>query len=114
MSDGPPDPGLAAERTVLAWQRTALSIGLGSLVFARIESSAVGAWSWALAAAGLALATLIGVWSRRRYGHTHRTLSDGGNRLADGLLPAVLAATVASAGIVALVVSLLTTPLPTP
>ena len=114
MSEAPSDPGLAAERTVLAWQRTALSIGLGSLVFARIEASAVGLWSWALAAAGLALATLIGVWSRRRYGHTRRTLSGGGNRLADGLLPAVLATTVASAGIVALVVSLLTAPLPTP
>ncbi|MHA6525886.1 DUF202 domain-containing protein [Tessaracoccus sp. G1721] len=114
MSEAPSDPGLAAERTILAWQRTGLSIGLGALVFARIEASAVGLWSWALAGAGLALAILIGVWSRRRYGHTHRTLSGGGSRLADGLLPAVVAATVAAAGLVALVVSVLTGPLPIP
>ncbi|HSO70581.1 MAG TPA: DUF202 domain-containing protein [Arachnia sp.] len=104
------DPGLAAERTILAWQRTALSIGAGALVFARIEATALGLWSWAFAAAGLAVAALIGIWSRRRYSYTHRTMVSGGARLADGLLPAVVAVSVAAAGMVALLIALLTEP----
>ncbi|MHA6508662.1 DUF202 domain-containing protein [Tessaracoccus sp. Y1736] len=106
MNERPSDPGLAAERTILSWQRTALSIGAGALVFARIEATALGLWSWAFAAAGLALAALIGVWSRRRYSYTHRTLIGGGRQLADGLLPAVVAVSVAAAGTVALILSL--------
>lgn len=110
MSERFSDPGLAAERTILAWQRTALSIGVGALVFARIEATALGLWSWAFAVAGVGVAALIGVWSRRRYTHTHRTLVSGGGRLADGLLPAVVAVTVAAAGLVALLIALLTAP----
>lgn len=108
MSQRPFDPGLQPERTVLAWQRTALSIGMGSLVFARIEAGVLGIWSWAFAGAGLVAAVLIGTWSRRRYSYTHHTLTSGGTHLADGLLPAVVAVIVALAGAVALILALLT------
>ncbi|MHA6512654.1 DUF202 domain-containing protein [Tessaracoccus sp. Z1128] len=107
MTQRPYDPGLQPERTVLAWQRTSLSIGMGALIFARVEATVLGVWSWAFAGAGLASAVLIGVWSRRRYGYTHRTLTAGGTRLADGLLPAVLAMVVAVGGIVALALAVI-------
>lgn len=106
MSDRPFDPGLQPERTGLAWQRTALSIGMGALVFARIEATVLGVWSWVFAGAGLAAAVLIGVWSRRRYAYTHRTLTAGRTRLADGLLLAVVSVVVAVAGVIALILSL--------
>jgi len=107
VTDRPADPGLQPERTGLAWQRTALSLGGGALVYSRIAAPTVENWAWLLAGLGLLAALVIGVWGRRRYDYTHRTLTRGGRILADGLLPAVVAGTVAAAGIVVLVLSLL-------
>ena len=52
MSDHPFDPGLQPERTRLAWQRTAISIAVGALVYARIEAGVLGLASWACAVIG--------------------------------------------------------------
>ncbi len=106
MSERPYDPGLQPERTVLAWQRTSLSLGAGALVYSRVIAPAVGDWAWVFALFGLAVSLTIGIWARRRYAYTHRTLTGGGSQLADGLMPAVVAATVSVAGIAALVVFL--------
>ncbi|MGJ3507989.1 DUF202 domain-containing protein [Enemella sp. A6] len=102
----PFDPGLQPERTMLAWSRTVLALAVGSLVYARIAVVTIGLWAWALAGAGLAVAVVVAVESRKRYGYTHRSLSMGRVKLADGLLPAFLAAAVFLAGVVILVLTL--------
>lgn len=104
----PFDPGLQPERSALAWQRTAMAIGVGALVYGRIVAHTLGLWSLLPSAAGLLLAVLMGVKSHLRYRHHHRTLTEGQGQLADGLLPAIVAASVFAAGVFALVVLLLT------
>lgn len=92
------DPGLQPERTRLAWQRTCLSLGLGALVYARVAAATVGPWAWVLAGAGLTVALVVGALSRRRYRYTHRSLVAGIVKLADGVLPAILALAVCAGG----------------
>jgi uncharacterized membrane protein YidH (DUF202 family) len=90
MSAGPSDPGIANERTALAWQRTALSIVAGSAILARLRFAEAGAV--ALVPPGFSM--LLGLWivaeSRGRYAH------DAGVRLRrrsrGGRAPACLCA----------------------
>ncbi|WP_106814168.1 DUF202 domain-containing protein [Microbacterium timonense] len=76
------DPGLQPERTVLAWRRTALAIGVGSLLALRILPALAPAprWGplWLLPGiVGLAFAVLL--WTRSQARHTRitRALLDG-------------------------------------
>ncbi|NHB85457.1 DUF202 domain-containing protein [Tessaracoccus sp. HDW20] len=87
MSGAPFDPGLQPERTRLAWQRTAISIAVGALVYARVESDILGLASWICAIVGAAAGITIGFWSRQRYRYTHSSLTTGTVKLPDGLLP---------------------------
>ena len=62
------DEGLQPERTELAWQRTALSIGVGSLILVRLLPAVFGGVEWiAPGIAGLLLAGFFWVASGRRY-----------------------------------------------
>ncbi len=90
MSDRPFDAGLQPERSALAWQRTALSIAVGSLIFGRILSTSLGLWALLPMLVGLVMATLLFLKSRLRYAHHHRTLTNGDGLLADGRLNASL------------------------
>lgn len=101
------DPGLQPERSALAWQRTALSIAVGSLIFGRILSASLGLWAVAPMMAGLGMAAVLGLRSRRRYAHHHRTLTSGNGLLADGLLNAALASFVVVGGLFCLVMVLI-------
>lgn len=102
------DPGLQPERTELAWRRTALAIGTGSLVAMRLLPVTLGSAWWTLAgASGVAAAALLWVSARRRYGATTKNLRDGHERpLPGGALLAVLSLVVAAGGAAALLVVL--------
>lgn len=103
MSDRPFDKGLQPERSALAWQRTALSIAVGSLIFGRILSTSLGLWALLPMVAGLIMAGVLGVKAHRRYAHHHRTLTLGNGVLADGRLNAALALFMLAGGIFALI-----------
>ncbi|WP_298744227.1 DUF202 domain-containing protein [uncultured Microbacterium sp.] len=69
------DPGLQPERTELAWRRTALAIGVGSLVSLRLLPAVLGSAWWALlGVAGVAFASAIWVMGSRRIRATNSVL----------------------------------------
>jgi inner membrane protein YidH len=71
MTDtGPADPApttLAAERTHLAWRRTALGLTAGAVAAAHVLQTYAGGAAWALAAVGAVVAAALAVTSRRRH-----------------------------------------------
>ena len=83
------DPGIANERTALAWQRTALSLIAGTAVLARLTFDRLGVAAVAMLGVALVLAVWVLVESRGRYDH------DAGTRLRErsrsGRAPAALA-----------------------
>jgi len=99
------DPGLQPERTALAWRRTALAIGVGSLIALRVLPEALGSLVW-LTPAVLGLMFAGWLWWRadRRYRVTTQVLAADGDRAAlpGGALLAVLLAFVVAAGLLAL------------
>lgn len=74
------DPGLQPERTELAWRRTALALGVGSLVAMRLIPAAFGnAWWVLVGAAGLVVSGIMWVWARRRYRTIREILARDGD-----------------------------------
>jgi uncharacterized membrane protein YidH (DUF202 family) len=65
----PAIPGVQVERTALAWQRTALSVLVGSLILARLTLDDLGP----VALVGLAMALALSGWVllRSRPHHHH-------------------------------------------
>lgn len=106
MSEHPFDKGLQPERSALAWQRTALSIAVGSLIFGRILSTSLGLWALLPMVAGLTMSGALGLKAHRRYSHHHRTLTSGNGFLADGRLNALLAIFMFVAGVFSLIMVL--------
>ncbi|MGW0040869.1 DUF202 domain-containing protein [Rhodococcus sp. NPDC003348] len=90
------DPGLANERTALAWQRTALSVMVGAAVIARLVGRA---WAPAIVAL-LAGSALLGAWvfggSGARYARHAGRRRQG--RARSGLPPLTLASAVCLVG----------------
>lgn len=101
VHDRPFDPGLQPERLALSWQRTAMSVAVGSFLYARIVSPSLGLWALVPVVAGLGLATVMGYKASKRYQHNHRTLTSQRGRMADGMLLFFIAAAVAAAAIFA-------------
>lgn len=105
------DPGLQPERTELAWRRTALALGAGSLVALRLLPVAFGHPAWAFGGvAGLTMAATFWLAARRRYRAVNDVLGRDGDH---GMLPgasmiASLAALVLAIGIVSLAVVIVT------
>ncbi|HYH23959.1 MAG TPA: DUF202 domain-containing protein [Blastococcus sp.] len=104
MSDRVFDPGLQAERTELAWRRTALAMAVAAVGAGRLAAPAIGTAAIALAGLGLVQAVVVSVLAGRRYRLTHRSLlahadltgvPDGGLPMASlalsGLVVGVLA-----------------------
>jgi putative membrane protein len=63
----PHDPGLAPERTELAWRRTLLAIAVGALVSVRVLPSVLGGWTIATGVGGVIAAAVLWVLARRRH-----------------------------------------------
>jgi len=85
----PRDPGLQPERTALAWQRTALSMGAAVLVVVRLTVGSLGAIALAVLVFCVAHAAVVFGHAQRRYGA--RTGSSTRQTLAVGLHGALLA-----------------------
>lgn len=91
------DPGLQSERTALAWRRTSLSILAAVLVSARITLSGGPAAALVVLLLAVPLAAWLMAAADRRYGAATGELAASG-ALPDGVLPALLAATVVALG----------------
>jgi len=101
------DPGLQPERTELAWRRTALAIGVGSLVAMRLLPVAFSDPWWILVgASGLLVAGALWIVARKRGRRTVAMLLTRGDRAPlPGAAPlAFLAAFVVVCGAIALAV----------
>ncbi|TQK17683.1 uncharacterized protein DUF202 [Microbacterium sp. SLBN-154] len=103
------DPGLQPERTELAWRRTALALGIGSIVAMRLIPAVFGsAWWVLLGVAGLLTSGWLWVSARRRYGVVNDILArerDRGRMPGAGLLLALTLCAV-GAGLLSLAIVL--------
>lgn len=107
------DPGLQPERTELAWRRTGLAIGVGSLLALRMfpplaEGRVQLAASLVPGILGLAFAAWLVVNARSRYRRWNRALLEGRREQSPGgrLLFALTLFVMLSAAVGALVVVL--------
>ena len=82
-------PGLQAERTLLAWRRTSLSVAAGGALLLHFTVERFGMVGVAAGAAALCVAALAYVASRRRYGSVSRD-PDGYGRVPDAGVPCAL------------------------
>lgn len=101
----PFDKGLQPERTALAWRRTSLALVVGAIICIRVLPGMLGAWAAIPAGAGLLAAIGVFVASHRRYDTHHRLLTSAEHDripLADGLMPAFVAAMGLGGGILIL------------
>lgn len=88
------DPGLQQERTVLAWDRTALALMVASGLLARVVVQRSLGVVTVIPAAGLILGLLVLILDRPRYLARRRRAQRGGVMTATGLVTTVGIATV--------------------
>ena len=82
----PPPPGFQPERTILAWQRTALTCAAGAALIARHTAAVLGPLVIVVLTATLALSAAAFVLGRHRY----ELSADQPSRRRDGRAPAAL------------------------
>ena len=102
---GPPDPGLQAERTALAWRRTSLALAVAAVGAGRLAAPTLGRLAFALAGLGLLQAVAVGWRAVRRYRTARRAPDARGERAASragGLPMAALAGSGVVTGLLAL------------
>lgn len=89
----PFDLGLQAERTLLAWQRTVLDVGVGCAIAVRYTAPHFGASAVICGFIGLSAATAAYFGARYRYRRMHRALQQAATLVTVSAWPlAVLAA----------------------
>ena len=101
---GPPfrrPPGLQPERTLLAWRRTALSLGLAAVVVIRLTMPTQGIASVTVGGAGLVLAIVTYLAADRRYRVARRSSGEAAVVPGVGAPAALLAATMLVVGLLA-------------
>jgi putative membrane protein len=92
---------LAAERTHLAWRRTALALTASAVVAAHLLQAYAGAAAWVVAAIAAVVATALAISSR------HRNIDRSGEGAGfDGRLVAVCASGLLVLGVGALAIVL--------
>lgn len=87
------DPGVARERTALAWQRTALSLVAGAAIIARLAIGEAGAFVLLPLTAAALLAAWVFVDGTARYRRSTREAATRPGRDARAPLCLVVAAT---------------------
>jgi uncharacterized membrane protein YidH (DUF202 family) len=98
----PADKGTQAERTALAWRRTALSVAVGSLIGLRVLPPQLGPLGYAVAALGLVWSVDLTLTARRRYRDGRHLVRAGAVVPVRGVPAPTLARTAATAGVVGL------------
>ena len=73
------DSGLQAERTALAWRRTALAMAVGAVGMGRLAVPAFGVLALLVAGVGLVQSVLVAAASSRRYAVVHASLTTRGD-----------------------------------
>lgn len=98
------DPGLQPERTELAWRRTVLGIGVGSLVSLRLLPAVYGDPLWVIPGiVGVLFSGAVWLAARSRYAKANAALrAASARRLPGGALLLVMAAFTALAGLLGL------------
>ncbi|MGF3056024.1 DUF202 domain-containing protein [Microbacterium sp. YY-01] len=76
-AEAPFDAGLQPERTLLAWRRTALALGLGGVAATRFTAHELGIAAVGAGIAGLVMAVVAYLLASARYSRVHRHLSGG-------------------------------------
>src|SRR3954468_2436559 len=92
-ADPPGDPGLASERTALAWQRMALSFT--SIAAVMLAAAAHRPTAWLIGPSALLFASAAAIWRYARLRIGHRDLSTARRPIA---LLALVTAAAAVAG----------------
>lgn len=73
------DAGLQAERTEMAWRRTALAVAVGAVGGTRLAVPHLGYAAVLIGSVGLLLAVVVSGVARRRYRAIHRSLTAHGD-----------------------------------
>jgi putative membrane protein len=97
LGGGAFDPGLQAERTVLAWRRTALALAVAAVGAARLAAPALGPVALLLGAVGLLQAVVVAACSSGRYRSVPTSIMACGD-LRDLRRPALPLAALAASG----------------
>jgi putative membrane protein len=95
-------PGAQAERTALAWRRTALGVGTGAAVAGRLAAPTAGVAAFVLVVVGAVVAVLLSWTATRRYRTARRALAMERDVPGAGLPTALLAALASLTGLLAL------------
>ena len=99
MSDWDGPPGVAPERTRLAWRRTSLALAVGAVAAGRLLADVVGAVAWLLSVVALLASSAVMVAAYRRS-------DDAAAGRAGGRLVTVCAVGLTAVGLTALAVVL--------
>jgi uncharacterized membrane protein YidH (DUF202 family) len=101
--EGPYDPGLQPERTLLAWRRTCLALGLSAALAVRFAAETLGPAAAVLGALGIGTALAAYLVSARRYRTAQAELRAAGRVPVDGAALGLLTMTLLATGAAAAV-----------
>jgi len=96
------DAGLQAERTALAWRRTALAMAVGAVGAGRLAVPVVGVVALVVSVVGLVQAVVVAAAARRRYRIVHESLVTRGDLTGVGQAGVPIAALTCSGVLVGL------------